>query len=894
MFWKRFWNVVRSRRHFDELEEELQFHIEMRGRDNARAGMPPSEAERDARLRFGNLTVEKERTREASIWSGLESLAQDARYTLRSFRSSRTVSALIVLLLALGIGANTAIFSIAHALLLRALPVKDPAGLVNLRVGNFMSWGYIEAEDTLTYALWKQVLQKQDVLSGAFAYADANFDAVLNGATRQIGGAFASAEAFRTLGVQAIAGRTFGPAGERAGAAEPVVVISYALWNRAFAADPAAVGRTLLIEGKPFSIIGVTPPRFFGLTVGRQADVYIPLDAEPYLRGKESAFPNATRYWIMVFGRLRPGLTLEQAKNRLAALSPLAMQATLPTKLPAGVRPQYLKQNFVLQPAASGVSYVRTTFKLPLAILSALVLLLLLLASFTVANLLLARASSRQKEIAVRIALGASRGRIIRQLAFEGFALALAGAGAGLLLSRVLAAFLVRVSSPASDPLVLDLSLDWAVFGFACAAATMSAILFGFAPAMRAAHITPADAFKGGSATISSSVMGFRRVLLAGQVAITVMMMIGAALFGATLRNLLTVETGFNRNNVVLADMDLRRTRIPKEARASFYSQLLDRIRSLPLVESGSLCFVTPISGGAWQFNVRAESGDGWKTLHTNYNAVTPEFFSTFETRVLAGRPFNDHDSAGALPVAMVNATFARAAFGSTDAIGRRLSLADPAPRTIEIVGIVQDAKYRNLREAVPPTLYAPFAQDPELPPMASVALRSRVPAERMLGDLSLMLTKEYPDLSFRLTTLRAQVDNSVVQERVFAQTFALFGGLALCLAAAGIYGVLSYFVEQRRPELGIRIALGAAPADVRRLIYVQSLSALATGGAFGCLFALWAAKFTQTILYGITPAQPAAYAAAIGVVASIAWVATLIPARRASRAEGINLLRCG
>lgn len=892
-FWNRLWNLARSRRHFKELDEELRFHIEMRSRDNVNAGMAPAEAERDARRRFGNLTVEKERTREASILSGLDSLAQDARYTIRTFRGSRKVYALIVVLLSLGIGANTAIFSITHALLLRALPVKDPAGLVNLRVGNFMSWGYIEGDQTLTYALWEDLLQRQEVLSGAFAYADAKFDVLLNGANKEVTGAFASSEAFRTLGVEPIAGRTFGPADERAALAEPVVLISYALWNRAYAADPAAIGRTLLIEGKPFSILGVTPPRFFGLTVGRQADVYVPLNAEPYLRGKESAFPNATRYWIMVFGRVRPGLTLEQAENRLAAMSPLAMQATLPTELPVRVRPQYLKQRFVLQPAASGVSYIRTTLKLPLAILSALVLLLLLLASFSIANLLLARASARQKEIAVRIALGASRSRIIRQLAFEGFGLAFAGAGAGLVLSRALAALLVRVSSSASDTLVLDLSLDWAVFGFACAAATLSAILFGFAPAMRAAHIAPADAFKSGSATVSRSVMRVRRALLTGQVAITVVMMIGAVLFGSTLRNLLTVETGFDRNSVLLADLDLRRTRIPKEARASFYTQLLDKIRSLPLVESASLCYVTPISGSTWQHNVRAEGRDGWAPVHTYYNAVTPEFFSTLGTRVLEGRTFSDRDSAGALPVAVVNATFARLAFGSANAIGRRISQIDPEPRTVEIVGIVQDAKYRSLRAAVPPTLYEPFAQYAEPPRSVSVALRSRVPADRMIRDVSIVLSKDYPDLSFQLTTLRAQVDGSLTRERVFALIFALFGGLALCLAAAGTYGVLSYFVEQRRSEFGIRIALGATPADVRRLIYVQSLSSLAVGGVFGCLFALWAAKFTRTILYGITPAQPEAYAAAIGVVAVIAVIATLIPAIRASRAQGANSLRC-
>uniref|UniRef100_Q028U2 Permease n=1 Tax=Solibacter usitatus (strain Ellin6076) TaxID=234267 RepID=Q028U2_SOLUE len=843
----------------------------------------------------------KEQTREASILSWLEGLFQDAGYTLRTFRKARAVCALIVFLLALGVGANTAIFSIAHALLLRTLPVKDPAGLVNLRLGNFMSWGYIEEDETLTYSLWQQVLQRQDVFSQPFAYADGEFDVVLNSVRKPAQGAFVSAEAFRTLGIEPAAGRMFGPDDQRAASTQPVVVISYSLWKRAFAADPAAIGRTLLIESKPFTIVGVTPSRFFGLTVGRQADVYIPLDTEPYLRGAESAFLNPTRYWITVFGRVRPGLTREQAANRLARMSPLAMQATLPAELPLRVRPRYLKQSFVFQSAASGVSYVRETLKPPLAILSAIALLLLLLTSFTVANLLLARASARQKEIAVRIALGASRGRIIRQLALEGFALASAGAGAGLLLSRVLAASLVRIASSPSNPLVLDLSLNGAVFGFAGAAAALSAILFGLAPALRAAHIAPADAFKGGSATMSSSVMRLRRALLTGQVAITVVMIVGAILFGATLRNLLTVQTGFDPKNVVLANLDLRRTRIPQTARASFYTQLLNRVASLPLVDSASLCYVTPISGSTWQHDVLVESPDGRQAIHTHYNAVTPAFFSTFGTRVLAGRAFSDRDSSGGSPVAVVNQSFARAAFGNASPIGRRVSdrrrtlggtQASDA-HTVEIVGIVEDAKYRSLRAAVPPTLYVPFVQDPESPRFAGVALRTHAPANRMIHDLSLVLSQEYPDLSFQVTTLRAQVDSSVTRERVFALIFALFGGLALCLAATGIFGVLSYFVEQRRPELSIRMALGATPANIRTLVYRQSLAALAAGAAAGCLFTLWAAKFTRAILYGVTPAQPEVYVAAIAIVALIAAIATLFPAIRASRAQALDSLRC-
>jgi predicted permease len=827
-----------------------------------------------------------------AILRGLDTLAQDARYTARVLRSHRTVNILIVLLLALGIGANTAIFSIAHALVLRALPVKDPAGLVNLRVGNFMAWGYIEGDETLTCNLWKELLDHQNVLAQPFAYADATFDVALNGEVKEVQGAYASGETFRTLDTQAVAGRTFGPEDERGAVAAPVAVISYPLWSRAFAGDPAVIGRSLTIEGKPFTIIGVTPPRFFGLTVGRTADVYIPLAAEPYLRGKDSAFRNSLHYWLMGFGRLRPGITMDEAQSRLAALSPIAMRATLPEELPAKAHSQYIAQRFVLQPAASGVSYVRSELKQPLTILSAVVILLLLLASFTVANLLLARATARQKEIAVRIALGASRGRILRQLALESLALAFAGACAGVLLSRSVVALLVRVAAGPREPLALDLSLDWTVFGFACAAGTICAILFGFAPALRAAHIAPADAFKSGTATKTVSVMRLRRFLLTAQIAITVVLMTGAVLFGTTLRNLLTVRMGFQSDNVVIASIDLRRAHLPEEARPLFYRQLLDRMGALPFVDSASMCYVTPISGRTWQFDMRAETAEGWKLVHGHYNAVTPDFFRTFGTRLLAGRTFRAADSKSAPFVAVVNARFARMAFGSAEAIGRRISLAGRDRRVAEIVGIVEDARYRSMRAAPPPTVYAVFAQSLEPPAAVEIALHVRSGAEAAVSPTVRLLSHDYPDLSFRVTTFRSQIADSVARERAFAVIFLVLGGLAICLAAAGIYGVLAYFVEQRRAEFGIRAALGATPSNIRRLVYRQSLPALAIGCGAGCLLSLWGARFTRAMLFGITPARVEAYAAVVGMLAVIAVAATVVPAVRAAREDCSRLLR--
>ena len=890
--WDRFRNLVRGRRLSSELDDELNFHLEMRSRDNVKAGMSEAEAERDARLRFGNFTLEKERTREASILSWLDSLAQDARYTARALRKSGSLSALIVAVLALGIGANTAIFTIVHAVLLRSLPVRDPAHLVNLRLGNFMSWGSIDRDESLTYVQWQELLRRQDVLSEVFAYADGKFDVAVNGGTRELVGAFISPQAFRTLGIEATIGRTFGSEDERNVFSAPTTVISYRLWEREFSANSSAIGRTLLVEGKPFTIVGVAPPRFFGLTVGRVADVYLPLASEPYLHGKDSIFADGLYYWLMVFVRLKPGVTMEQAQARLNALSPPAMRATLPAELPQKEWPQYLKQRFVLDKAAAGLSDVSSTLSLPLRILSAIVALLLVLTCFTVANLLLARATSRRKEIAVRVALGASRGRIVRQLGFESIVLAFAGAFLGLVLSRIPAALLVQAASTRSNPLQLDFALGWTVFGFTCAAATLSAILFGFAPAMKASQVAPADAFKGGSATAASSVLRARRLLLAGQIAVTVVMITGSVLFGATLRNLLSVSTGFRRDGVLIADVDLRRMQVPEKARSSFYAHLLERMKQLPQAESVSLCFLTPISGRTWQIDVHGETTDGWKPMHTYYNAVSSDFFATLGTRVLGGRSFSDRDVQGAPLVAAVNTTFARTVFGNSGAIGRRVKLGDPKTRTVEIVGIVEDAKYKALDREDPPTLYIPLAQSPGQPGSLSVAVRFGGPLARIFHDANTVLSKEYPDLSFRLTTLREQIDDSVVHERTFALVCGLFGSLALCLAAVGIFGVLSYFVEQRRSEFSIRMTLGATAVDIRRLIYGQSLSTFAAGGALGCLVAVWSAKFVSSMLYGVTAAQPGVYAVAIGIVAAVALIATVVPALRASRRQDLRILQ--
>jgi predicted permease len=815
------------------------------------------------------------------------------RDAFRALRASRGISWLVIAALALGMGANTAIFTITHALLLRSLPVKDPAHLINVQVGNFMSWGYIEMDNSFTWALWGEFTRQQDVMRDVFGYAESRFDAVLNGQTKPTMSAFVTGPMFQSLGLEPVIGRVFedAPPGDPAAGAH--ALISYALWSREFATDPGVIGRTFVLEGKPFVIEGVLPSRFYGLTAGHAIDVYLPLAADPYIRGDDSALKNGVRYFIQGFGRLRPGITMEQAQKRLAALATLSMRTTLPSELPQRVHPDYLRQSFTLVPAAAGVSYLRENLEFPLKVLAGITALLLLLTCFTVANLMLARATVRQKELGVRIALGAGRAGIVRQLLLESVILACAGALLGIVVARVTAAYLVRTYSVASDPLMLDLSPDWGIFAFALAIALLSAVIFGLVPAVRASHIAPADALRTGRATASASVLRLRRLLLAGQIAVSVVLVTGAVLFGSSLRALLRVETGFQSDRVLIADLDVHRAHLEPGARRDLYLGVLEKVQRMPVVEAAALSYVTPISGSTWQFNVKAETPSGWNDVHVYYNGVSADFFKTFGTRILAGRGFSPSDTTGSTPVALVNATLARAAFGTTDVIGRRMSMLDPQRITVEIVGVVQDAKYRSLRQAVPPTLYGAMPQNAETPVGVSIAIRTRGTAPGpILRELGTMLTRDYPDMSFQLTTFSAQISDSIARDRAFALLCGIFAVLALALAAIGIYGVLSYFIAQRQAEIGIRMALGATPAAVRRLIYRQSFSTCAAGLVAGSLLAFWAGRYAKVLLYGVTPRDAQVYAAAAALIAAVAALATGIPALRAARTDSMQALR--
>lgn len=886
-------NMVQPDRLRNDLDDEFAFHVEMRTKENMAKGMPPAEAARQARRSFGNAGVQRDNARDASILPSLESLLQDLRYALRAIGSSRSVAVLVVAALALGIGANTAIFTIANALLLRDLPVGEPERLVHVDIGNSISYGWTEVSDSFSFRLWQDFAQRQSALREVFAYGEVRVEGRAKGESRELIGAFVSPNAFSALRVRPIWGRALDDDGSGAGQTPPAV-ISHALWQREYLSDPAAIGQRLILEGKPFEIAGVLPPSFRGLNVGRSTDVYLPLATERYVFEKPSRLLTEDCYWLHVFGRLPAGSTANAVETGLNAFSPLTMGATVPSSLPAEVRPKYLQQVFRVRPASIGISYARQELRLPLSVLMGVAAALLLLTCVTIASLLLARATARSREIAVRIALGAPRARVTRQLLLESGLLAVAGALGGFLLARFGTALLVTAYSTLDNPLSLDLAPDGRVLLFTMSAAVLSAVLFGLGPAFRASHVSPSETLKSGAGTGSRGVLRIRRALLTVQIALATALVFGAILFSGTLRSLLRETTGFRQDRVLLAHVDTTRMRVDDDARRRFHASLLEQLKRVAGVETASASVMTPIAGASWQFSLKAETASGLQPVHVFYNAVSPAFLETFGTAILAGRNFTEQDRGGAPAVGIVNTALARAAFGDDRPLGRRLRIDDgPQARVIEIVGVVENAKYRSLRENVPPTLYAPVAQEPVVVPFMSYALRTAGPVAAVAPEVRRVLTAADPGLRVKLISFSAQVTDSVARERAFFVLSTLFGVLAVALASIGLYGVLSYLIAQRQPEIGIRMALGASPADVRRLLYAQSALLVVAGTAIGLMLASWGASSVRTLLYGIQASDPAVYAVAVGVLALVGTAATVVPAIRASRTDPLRVLRC-
>ncbi len=916
--------ILRRDRAESLLDDEMRAFVEMSAADKIRDGVPAAEARRLALIEIGGIEQVKERVRAGRHGALLDDIARDVRYAFRLFVRQRTFAIVIVGTLALGIGANTAIFSIIDSLLLRTLPIEDPERLAQLVTGppsDQRSW---------TYPIWQEIERHGAGFDGAFAWTgfDAEFDLSTGGESRFVNGVWASAGAFDVLGARPALGRLLQPSDDvrGGGSGGPVVVISHAFWQTHFGAAPDAIGRTLTLGRVPLTIVGVTPPGFFGVVPGRAFDVVVPLGAEPLIRGNESRLDRRTSWWLQVFVRLKSGQSREAAAALIQTLQPGIREATLPPPGPGRNVDAYLTDPFTFVDAARGPSSgLRDDYSRPLMVLMAVAGLVLLIACANIANLLLARATARRHEWSVRLALGASRGRLARQLLIESLLLAGVGAAAAVAVAHWGSRLLVAQLDTAA--VSLELPVDSRMLACTAAAGLIAALVFGVAPAWRAARGAPIDAMKDrGRTPGASSHTPMASGLVLVQVALSLVLLIAAGLFLRSFNGLTRVPLGFERGRVLLAVIDARRADLAPAARLAAYERIHQRVLAVPGVERAAVSITAPL-GAMWSRRIDVSGsplrgsdaagvgpeGFGFtdRPIPGNaplavFNGITPGWIATFGTPLLAGRDLTDQDGPASPRVALVNQAFARKFLGGASPVGHTIQpTTEPGSPAIEIVGLVGDAVYRDVREPTLPTAYVPLSQsidrslveDPGAisPAIVTLSVRAASAGPGLLTkSVAAAIAQINPTLALTLEPLDSRISATLRRERLLAILSAAFGALALLMASVGVYGVTSYAVSLRRTEIGIRMALGATRGSVIRLVLGRVSMLVGAGIVAGLAIGGWMSRYVAALLYGLEPGDPGTLVASAAILALIGAVAGWLPANRASRLDPTRVLRDG
>jgi predicted permease len=871
----RFWRNKRS----EDLDDEIDSHLKMAARERVERGESSAQAEISARRELGNIELVKETTRDVWGWRWIADAAQDVRYGLRMLRKSPGFTAVAVLTLALGIGANAAIFSILDPLLLRKLPVQNPDQLVLIHSAGSLET--LDGSDGPDFPLYRD---NNHVFSDVFADVGiSSYQITQNGATSSVNGDAVSGNYFNALGVHPFAGRLLNPGGH--GSAEnPEIVLSFDYWKSAFGGDIAAIGKTIPIGNLLYTIVGVTPPEFFGLVVGKTPDFYLPM-------------ANPPKNFLTIFGRLKPGVSLVQAQTDL---EPVFQQMLAQSSVPAIERPGSMAR-LVLTPAARGLSDLRTKFSLAARILMAVVALVLLIACSNVANLLFAKGAARRKEITLRLALGAGRWRLVRQLITESALLALMGAGIGLLLAIWGSNLLVAALSTEHFHVALKAGLSGRVLLFTSGILALTVFLCGLAPALSATRSDLAQDLKlqGSGAAASASRRSGVILIVVGQVALSTTILAGAGLLLHSLFNLETFDIGFNRDNVLAINFNGGGPGRTPEQINTFYDQLIERTKNLPGVRSASISAYTQTSG-LMGLNVEVEGHpvSSAEESHVFFNMVAPDYFETLGIPVLQGREFAAQDGGNAAMVAIINRTMARHYFGDESPIGKRLNF-DTGKKwpTMEIVGVVADSKYNDLREASTDFVYVNRTQIRTWHPAPNVVgvldVRATGNAKALSGPLREAIHSL--DSSVKVTgikTLRQQIDESLHQDRLIASLCGIFSLLALTLTCVGLYGTLSFSVVRRTNEIGVRMALGARPTNIFRLVIGQGMRLVIVGLVIGAAGALASASLLAKLLFGVKGADPVTFVGVSVVLIVAAILACYLPARRAMRVDPMVALR--
>jgi predicted permease len=779
------------------------------------------------------------------------------------------------------------------------LPVRNPQELVSIdfEKGSARAGWWSSRSATMTYKQWEQIRQQQQAFTGVLAWSAARFNLANGGEPRFAEGLYVSGDFFRHLGVVPLLGRTLTTQDDNQ-TCNPGAVISHAFWQREFGGDPGILTRTVSLDGHSIPVIGVTPPSFFGVEVGNRYDVAIPLCADQLLaEDKKGRIPVPAAWWLSMMGRLKPGWTAKSATAHLHALSPGIMRATLPPGYKSNLAKRYLANKLAATEAGTGVSGLRQQYERPLWLLMATTGLVLLIACANLANLLLARATVREPEIAVRLAIGASRWRLVRQLLAESLLLAIAGAVLGAGLALALSRALVMFISTSETPLFVGLALDWRVLGFTAALAVLTCLLFGLLPALRATYLSPVSAMRSGGRSVTAGRERFslRRALVATQVALSLVLLVGALLFVRSLHNLLTTDAGFQPEGVLTVNIDFTRAQYPKERRLIVYRELSDRLSTVPGVVSVAQVGFTPVSGSGWDNSVGPDKAPAAGGKEAFFNRASPGYFRTMGTRLLAGREFNDRDTLSSPKVAIVNEMFAHKFFGGANPVGRTFHLEAEAGKPeplFQIVGLVRNTKYYELREDFKPLAFFPVAQDENPGPGATFVLRVAGPPGRLMNAAKTTVAAMSSSIGIEFRSFSSQLQESLLRERLMATLSGGFGFLAGLLATLGLYGVIAYMVARRRNEIGVRIALGADRARVIRLVLREAILLLSVGLTAGVVLALWAGRAAATLLFGLQPHDAVSLVAAIVLLATITLIASYVPARRAAALDPMAALR--
>lgn len=907
-FFSKLKSSNRRRKKEAELQEELRFHLDEESSDLEGRGVPREEARYAARRDLGNLTAVREDTRAAWTWLWLEQLAQDLRYALRMMAANKTFSALAILSLALGIGANTAIFSFMDSILLRSLPVSDPQSLVLLSwhrpsPGMFGSdhhddsfidsqGGYVGG--VFSYPAFELLQQNNSVFSSVFGYqsAGSRLNLTFHGGSDLAATEGVSSNYFRGLGTQPAGGRLLGPEDDHAGA-PPVAVISYALSWRRFAGPANAVGQSILINNLSFTIVGVTQPQFYGADPDLPPDIYIPMhsilaNAIVGQRQAQAQFTNPEFDWIDVMARLRPGITAAQAQSVAAgsfqefarAFEPKTKSENLPALL--------------VRPGAAGLDSLRREYSKPLYILLGIVGLILAIACANIANLLLARAAARRREIAVRLSIGAGRARVIRQLLTESVLLAAIGGALGCALALWGIRLLTLLLANGRENYTLRAELNWHVLAVVAGLCVLTGLLFGLAPALHSTRLDLMPVLKESRTGYQPhrSPFSLSRILIVAQIGVTLLIVIAAGLFARTLSNLGSIELGFNADNLLTFELNARQAGQKDPGIVDFYSNLQKQFNAMPGISSATLsgCTLIGTCTGGTQIGPA-----GLKPRGSNIDTIGPDFFKTMQIPILLGRDIRESDAAGSPMVAIVNQRFAKMRYGDKNPLGQHITLPAMCPKCdIEIVGVSGNSLYGDLKEEVGPVVFLPFAQG-AWGPVNDMYFSLRTAGNPLSYAHTVREIVRAADGRVPIADMKPQrlwIDETINQEIIFARLCAAFAFLALAIACVGLYGTMSYNVARRTSEIGIRMALGAQRARVVGMILREVLILVAVGLAISLPAAVLMSKVVKSFLYAMKPNDPMAISASVLILVVASILAGYLPARRASKIDPISALR--